>query len=186
MPFLHLPAQSGSNRILAAMNRRHSADDYRRLVDRLRAARPDLALSSDFIVGFPGETDEDFQATLALVDDVGYAQAYSFRYSARPGTAAADAPRQVPRAVASERLYVLQQAIEAQQRVFNHACLGRKLPILLDRPGRKPGQLVGRSPYMQAVHVQAAAESARTIAVARIIASGPNSLAGALSLEEAS
>jgi tRNA-2-methylthio-N6-dimethylallyladenosine synthase len=186
MPFLHLPAQSGSNRILAAMNRRHSADDYRRLVDRLRAARPDLALSSDFIVGFPGETAKDFQATLALVDDVGYAQAYSFWYSARPGTAAADAPEQVPRAVKSERLSVLQQAIEAQQRTFNHACLGRKLPILLDRPGRKPGQLVGRSPYMQAVHVQAAPNLRGSMAVARIIASGPNSLAGMLSLEEGS
>jgi tRNA-2-methylthio-N6-dimethylallyladenosine synthase len=168
------------------MNRRHSADDYRRLVERLRAARPDVALSSDFIVGFPGETDKDFQATLALVDDVGYAQAYSFRYSARPGTAAADAPEQVPRAVKSERLSVLQQAIEAQQRAFNHACLGRKLPILLDRPGRKPGQLVGRSPYMQAVHVQAAPNLRGSMAVARIIASGPNSLAGTLSLEEGS
>ncbi len=184
MPFLHLPAQSGSDRILAAMNRRHRADDYCRLVERLRAARPDLALSSDFIVGFPGETDQDFQATLRLVDEVRYAQAYSFRYSARPGTSAADAPRQVPRAVAAERLAILQQAIEAQQRAFNHACLGRDLPILLDRPGRKAGQLVGRSPYMQAVHVQAPAELRGVIAVARIIASGPNSLAGVLSLEE--
>ena len=183
MPFLHLPVQSGSDRVLAAMNRRHGADDYRRLVDRLRAARSDLAFSSDFIVGFPGETDEDFEATLRLVREVGYAQAYSFRYSARPGTSAADAPRQVPRAVASERLSILRQEIEAGQRAFNHACLGRKLPILMDRLGRKPGQLVGRSPYMQAVHVQAAAELRGTIAMARIVASGPNSLAGTLSWE---
>ena len=183
MPFLHLPVQSGSDRVLAAMNRRHGADDYRRLVDRLRAARSDLAFSSDFIVGFPGETNEDFVATLRLVREVGYAQAYSFQYSARPGTSAADAARQVPRAVASERLSILRQEIEAGQRAFNHACLGRKLPILMDRLGRKPGQLVGRSPYMQAVHVQAAAELRGTIAMARIVASGPNSLAGTLSWE---
>ncbi len=183
MPFLHLPVQSGSDRILAAMNRRHRADDYRRLVDRLRAARPDLALSSDFIVGFPGETNEDFEATLRLVREVGYARAYSFKYSARPGTPAAAAERQVPQAVATQRLSVLQQVLEGQQRAFNHACLGRQLAILLDRRGRKPGQLIGRSPYMQAVHAHAPEALAGNIVVARIVASGANSLAGTLSLE---
>jgi tRNA-2-methylthio-N6-dimethylallyladenosine synthase len=183
MPFLHLPVQSGSDRILAAMNRRHRVDDYRRLVDRLRAARPDLALSSDFIVGFPGETDEDFEATLRLVREVGYARAYSFKYGARPGTPAAAAERQVPQAVATQRLSVLQQVLEGQQRAFNHACLGRQLAILLDRRGRKPGQLIGRSPYMQAVHAHAPEALAGNIVVARIVASGANSLAGTLSLE---
>ena len=183
MPFLHLPVQSGSDRILAAMNRRHRADDYRRLVDRLRAARPDLALSSDFIVGFPGETDEDFEATLRLVRAVGYARSYSFKYSARPGTPAAAAERQVPQAVAMQRLSVLQHVLEGQQRAFNHACLGRQLAILLDRRGRKPGQLIGRSPYMQAVHAHAPEALAGNIVVARIVASGANSLAGTLSLE---
>lgn len=182
MPFLHLPVQSGSDRILAAMNRRHRADDYRRLVDRLRAARPDLALSADFIVGYPGETDEDFEATLRLVREVGYARAYSFKYSARPGTPAA-AKRQVPQAVAAQRLSILQQVLEGQQRAFNHSCLGRRLAILLERRGRKPGQLVGRSPYMQAVHVHAPEALAGSIVVARIVASGANSLAGTLSLE---
>lgn len=183
MPFLHLPVQSGSDRILAAMNRRHRAGDYRRLVDKLRAARPDLALSSDFIVGFPGETDQDFEATVRLVSELGYAQAYSFRYSARPGTAAADAPGQVAKDIASERLAILQDAIDARQRAFNHACLGRELPILLDRPGRKQGQLLGRSPYMQAVHVQAPAERQGSIAVALITGCGPNSLTGRLVTE---
>jgi tRNA-2-methylthio-N6-dimethylallyladenosine synthase len=178
MPFLHLPVQSGSDRLLAAMNRRHRADDYRRLVDRLRGARPDLALSSDFIVGFPGETDEDFEATLRLVREVGYAQAYSFRYSARPGTPAAAAAQQVPQAVATRRLSILQQVLEGQRRAFNHACLGRQLAILLDRPGRKPGQMIGRSPYMQAVHVQAPEVLRGNIVVARVVASGANSLAG--------
>jgi tRNA-2-methylthio-N6-dimethylallyladenosine synthase len=184
MPFLHLPVQSGSDRILAAMNRRHRADDYRRLVDRLRAARDDLALSSDFIVGFPGEADEDFEATLRLVEDVGYAQAFSFCYSARPGTPAAEAA-QVPRAVAGRRLALLQEALAQQQRRFNHACLGRELPVLLDRTGRKPGQMVGRTPYMQAVHVPAAESLRGTIAMTRIVATGVNSLAGTLCGEDA-
>jgi tRNA-2-methylthio-N6-dimethylallyladenosine synthase len=180
MPFLHLPVQSGSDRILAAMNRRHRGDDYRRLVDRLRTVRPDLALSSDFIVGFPGETDEDFEDTLRLVREVGYAQAYSFRYSARPGTPAATAAQQVPRAVAAQRLSNLQRVLEEQRRAFNHACLGRQLTILLDQPGRKQGQLIGRSPYMQAVHVQAPETLRGNTVVARIVASGANSLAGML------
>ena len=180
MPCLHLPVQSGSDRILAAMNRKHTADDYRRTVDRLRAARPDLALSSDFIVGFPGETDADFAATLKLVTAVGYAQAYSFKYSARPGTPAADADGQVPEAVKAGRLAALQQLLEAQQAAFNHACIGRTMPVLLDRAGRKPGQMVGRSPWMQAVHVMAPAERFGRIAGVAIDRATANSLAGHL------
>ena len=180
MPYLHLPVQSGSDRILAAMNRKHTADDYRRTVDRLRAARPDLALSSDFIVGFPGETDADFAATLKLVTAVGYAQAYSFKYSARPGTPAATADNQVPEAVKAGRLAALQQLLEAQQAAFNHACIGRTMPVLLDRPGRKPGQMVGRSPWMQAVHVMAPPERFGRIADIAIDRATANSLAGHL------
>ena len=154
MPYLHLPVQSGSDAILAAMNRGHTADDYRRIIDRLRAHRPDIALSSDFIVGFPGETDADFAATLKLVEDIGYAQAYSFKYSARPGTPAAEMADQVPEAVKADRLAALQEVLERQQAGFNAATIGRRLPVLLEKPGRAAGQLVGRSPYMQAVHVQ--------------------------------
>ena len=180
MPYLHLPVQSGSDRVLAAMNRKHTADDYRRTVDRLRAARPDLALSSDFIVGFPGETDGDFAATLRLVNAVGYAQAYSFKYSARPGTPAAGADGQVPEDVKAGRLAALQQLLNAQQAAFNHACIGRTMPVLLDRPGRKPGQLVGRSPWMQAVHAAAPAGRLGSIADIAIGRATANSLAGHL------
>ena len=180
MPYLHLPVQSGSDRILAAMNRKHTAADYRRTVDRLRTARPDLALSSDFIVGFPGETDEDFAATLKLVTGVGFAQAYSFKYSARPGTPAATAADQVPDAAKAGRLAALQQLLDAQQAAFNHACIGRTMPVLLDRPGRKPGQLVGRSPWMQAVHVMAPPERFGSIADVLIDRSTANGLAGRL------
>jgi tRNA-2-methylthio-N6-dimethylallyladenosine synthase len=155
MPYLHLPVQSGSDRILAAMNRRHSVADYLDVVARVRDARPDIALSSDFIVGFPGETDEDFAATLDLVASVGFAQAYSFKYSPRPGTPAADRADQVPEPVKAERLAALQRLLEAQQRAFNDACVGREFDLLLERPGRHAGQLVGRSPYLQAVHVAA-------------------------------
>lgn len=155
MPYLHLPVQSGSDRVLAAMNRRHGADDYCRLVDRLRARRPDLALSSDFIVGFPGETEADFQATLKLVDDIGFAQAYSFKYSPRPGTPAALAADQVDETVKEERLARLQALIDSQQLAFNRASVGRIVPVLFDRRGRHPGQLVGRSPYMQSVYADA-------------------------------
>ncbi|MYF86631.1 MAG: radical SAM protein, partial [Rhodospirillaceae bacterium] len=180
MPYLHLPVQSGSDRILAAMNRKHTAADYRRTVDRLRAARPDLALSSDFIVGFPGETDKDFAGTLKLVTEVGYAQAYSFKYSARPGTPAATADGQVPEAEKAARLAALQQLLEAQQAAFNHACIGRTMPVLLDRAGRKPGQMVGRSPWMQAVHVMAPPERFGRIADIAIDRATANSLAGHL------
>src|SRR5262249_53813491 len=132
MPFLHLPVQSGSDSVLAEMNRRHTADQYRRLVDRLRAARDDLALSSDFIVGFPGESEADFAATLRLVDDVGYAQAYSFRYSGRPGTPAAERADQVPEAAKADRLARLQERLAAQQAAFNRSCVGSVLPVLFD------------------------------------------------------
>ena len=155
MPFLHLPVQSGSDRILKAMNRRHSSDDYRDVVRRLREARPDLALSSDFIVGFPGESDKDFEDTMALVREIGFVQAYSFKYSKRPGTPAAANELQVPEQVKSERLAALQDLLNEQQLAFNQQCVGNQMKVLLERPGRKPGQLVGRSPYMQAVHVNA-------------------------------
>ena len=178
MPFLHLPVQSGSDVVLEAMNRRHSADDYRRTVDRLRGVRPDLALSSDFIVGFPGERDEDFARTLALVSEVGYAQAYSFKYSARPGTPAAALPRQVPEPVKAERLAVLQQLLDAQQLAFNRQNLGRRMAVLFERPGRLPGQLVGRSPWMQAVHARLPQESLGRIVEVAIVGAGPNSLQG--------
>jgi tRNA-2-methylthio-N6-dimethylallyladenosine synthase len=178
MPYLHLPVQSGSDRVLAAMNRRHGADDFRRLADRLRAARPDLALASDFIVGFPGEGDADFAATLALARDVGFASAYSFKYSARPGTPAAALPDQVPDPVKAERLAALQALLDVQQRAFNQACAGRTLPVLFEREGKRAGQLVGRSPYMQAVHALAPKSLLGLIADVRIVAGHANSLAG--------
>ncbi len=180
MPFLHLPVQSGSDRLLEAMNRRHTADDYRRVIDRLRAARPDLALSSDFIVGFPGERDADFAATLALVEEIGFAQAFSFKYSPRPGTPAALLADQVPEAVKTERLAYLQQLLAAQQRRFNAASIGRTLPVLFEKPGRHAGQLVGRTPYLQAVHALAAPALLGRETLVRITALGPNSLAGEL------
>jgi len=152
MAYLHLPVQSGSDRMLQAMNRKHTADDYRRLVDKLRTARPDIAMTSDFIVGFPGESDQDFADTLKLVDDIGYAGAYSFKYSPRPGTPAALIEKSVEEAVKDERLAGLQQLIDAQQEAFNRACVGKTLPVLIEKPGRKEGQLVGRSPYLQPVH----------------------------------
>src|SRR5262249_47218158 len=154
MPYLHLPVQSGSNRVLAQMNRQHGREDYLRLVERLRAARSDLALSSDFIVGFPGESDADFEATLALVRDVEYAQAFSFKYSARPGTPAASAERQVPDDVKAARLAELQSLLTAQQERFARSCVERVLPVLFEKAGRKKNQAVGRSPYLQPVHVE--------------------------------
>ncbi|MGF1474793.1 MAG: tRNA (N6-isopentenyl adenosine(37)-C2)-methylthiotransferase MiaB [Geminicoccaceae bacterium] len=154
MPFLHLPVQSGSNSVLKAMNRRGSIDDYRRTVNRLRQARPDLALSSDFIVGFPGETEADFEATLSLVRDVDYAQAFSFKYSSRPGTPASVMRGQVADEVKANRLARLQALLSDQADAFNRAMVGRVMPVLFEKPGRHPGQLVGRSPYLQPVHVQ--------------------------------
>jgi tRNA-2-methylthio-N6-dimethylallyladenosine synthase len=161
------------------MNRRHNVDDYRCLVERLRAARPDLALSTDLIVGFPGETDEDFEATLALVAEVQFVQAYSFKYSPRPGTPAAAMPNQVADGIKVERLARLQTLLNNLQQAFNESCIGRLMPVLLDRPGRAPGQLVGRSPYMQPVHVSAAADLLGQIVDLRIENARPNSLEGA-------
>jgi tRNA-2-methylthio-N6-dimethylallyladenosine synthase len=178
MPFLHLPVQSGSDRILAAMNRRHTADDYRRAVDRLRAARPDLALSSDFIVGYPGETDRDFADSLRLIADVTYAQAYSFKYSPRPGTPAAAAADQLPEAVKADRLAALQQLLDAQQLAFNRGFEGRTLPVLIDRAGRRAGQWLGRTPYMQSVHLAADGSAYGRLASVRITSGLANSLAG--------
>ena len=178
MPFLHLPVQSGSDRVLAAMNRRHRAEDYRRLIERLRRARPDLALSSDFIVGFPGESDRDFAATLALVNDIGFAQAFSFKYSPRPGTPAADATDQVPEAVRDERLAGLQQLLRAQQDAFNHSALDRVMPVLFQDVGRHGGQIVGRSPYLQPVHAVAPAALLGETVPVRIVDVTANSLKG--------
>jgi tRNA-2-methylthio-N6-dimethylallyladenosine synthase len=178
MPYLHLPIQSGSDRILEAMNRRHKAEMYLRLVERIRDARPDLALSSDFIVGFPGETDADFEATMDLVRRVNYAQAFSFKYSARPGTPAATAARQVPDDVKAARLAELQALLSAQQDAFNAACKGRVMDVLFEKPGRKPGQAVGRSPYLQPVHVDGASKLIGGIGSVRIADVLPNSLKG--------
>ena len=184
MPFLHLPVQSGSDTILKAMNRRHNAAEYRDLVKRLRDARPDLALSSDFIVGFPGETNADFDATMNLIKDVKYTQAYSFKYSPRPGTPAALMPMQVDEAVKSERLAQLQDLINNQQKAFNESCVGTNMPVLLDRVGRHEGQLVGRSPYMQAVHVVADAQWMGKIVNVDITNAHANSLSGTLSVDK--
>jgi len=180
MPFLHLPVQSGADRILEAMNRRHTADDYRRIIERLRAARPDLALSSDFIVGFPGESEREFEATLALAAEIGFAQAYSFKYSPRPGTPASGMADSLPEAVKAERLARLQAVIAEGQRRFNDACIGRTLPVLFDRPGRHAGQMVGRSPYMQAVHAEVPAHFTGQIVEVTITSAHPNSLGGRL------
>ncbi len=179
-PFLHLPVQSGADRVLKAMNRRHDADTYLRIVEKVRAARPDIALSGDFIVGFPGETEAEFQATLDLAAEAGYAQAFSFKYSPRPGTPAAEAAEQVPEAVKAERLARLQAVLGADQMAFNTACVGREMAVMLEKPGRLAGQLIGRSPYMQSVHLEADAVRIGEIVTARILSAGPLSLAGAL------
>jgi tRNA-2-methylthio-N6-dimethylallyladenosine synthase len=180
MPFLHLPVQSGSDRILAAMNRRHTVADYLRIVERLRSARPDLALSTDLIVGHPRESDEDCRATLRLVGEVRFAQAFSFKYSPRPGTPAASAAGQVPEKVKSQRLAALQLLLSGQQRDFNDACVGRILPVLLEKRGRYEGQLAGRSPYLQSVHLAAPAGRIGEIVPALITAATANSLSGLL------
>ena len=177
MPYLHLPVQSGSDRILEAMNRKHSADDYRRIVDRLRAVRPDIALSSDFIVGFPGETDRDFAETIRLVSEIGYAQAYSFKYSARPGTPAAT-DDQVSDAAKDDRLTTLQQLLRAQQTAFNRSKQDTAMPVLFERPGRYSGQIAGRSPFMQPVHVEAPERLIGAIAECRIVEVMNNSMRG--------
>lgn len=178
MPYLHLPVQSGSDAILKAMNRGHTADAYLRLVERVRAARPDIALSGDFIVGFPGETGQDFEATMALIRAVGYASAFSFKYSPRPGTPAAESDCQVPEDEKSSRLQQLQALIHAQQTEFNAAMVGRTVPVMFERPGRDPGQLVGRSPYLQAVHMLGDQRLIGTVVDTYISGVGTNSLSG--------
>ena len=178
MPYLHLPVQSGSDRILKAMNRKHTAESYVDLVARIRAARPDIAMSSDFIVGFPGESDEDFEATMQVVRDVTYAQAFSFKYSPRPGTPAATSEEQVPEQVKSERLARLQALLSEQQAEFNSACVGRTLDVLLEKPGRNPGQLIGRSPYLQSVFLEAGDRQIGETVRVEITETGPNSLTG--------
>ncbi len=177
-PYLHLPVQSGSDRILASMNRRHRAADYLAIVARARAARPDLALSSDFIVGYPGETDADFEATLELVRAVGFASSYAFKYSSRPGTPAAEMSGQVASAIKAERLARLQGLLEEQRQAFNRACLGRRLSVIFEKPGRRAGQAIGRSPYMQAVCAEAPASLIGAMADVEILDVGPNSLRG--------
>jgi tRNA-2-methylthio-N6-dimethylallyladenosine synthase len=180
MPYVHLPVQSGSDRILAAMNRKHTRKNYLDTIARFRAGRADLAFTSDFIVGFPGETESDFRDTLALVDEVGYAGAFSFSYSPRPGTPAADMEEQVPPDVKSERLQRLQAAITRNQRRFNAGFAGRTVDVLLEKPGKLPGQLVGRSPYLQTVQVMAPVECIGSVHRVIIDEVGSNSLFGTL------
>ena len=180
MPFLHLPVQSGSDHVLKRMNRRHTRAGYLETIARVRAAQAKMAFSSDFIVGFPGESEDDFRATLSLVDEVGYASAFSFKYSPRPGTPAAEASDQVPDDVKSERLHRLQAAIDRQQAAFNARCLGRIFDVLFEKPGRYPGQIVGRSPYLQPVQVMGPTTTIGHIAAVRVTEIGANSLFGAL------
>jgi tRNA-2-methylthio-N6-dimethylallyladenosine synthase len=178
MPFLHLPIQSGSDRMLKAMNRGHTAHEYIDLVASIRAVRPDIALSGDFIVGFPGETEADFSETLALVGQVEYASAFSFKYSSRPGTPAAESTQQVPEDIKADRLKRLQEMLVAQQARFNQSSVGKVFPVLLEKPGRKVGQLIGRSPYLQSVNLDADASRIGQIVPVLINAVGPNSLTG--------
>ncbi|MGJ0557684.1 tRNA (N6-isopentenyl adenosine(37)-C2)-methylthiotransferase MiaB [Methylocystis sp.] len=180
MPYLHLPFQAGADRILAAMNRKHTARDYLDLVARIRAAQPEIALSTDIIVGFPGETEAEFAATLRLVEEVGFAQAYSFKYSPRPGTPGAKLADQVSDGIKTERLARLKELLDSQQTAFNARFVGRTIPVLFERPGRRPGQLIGRSPYLQSVHAEAPAEARGQILPVEILSFGPNSLAGVI------
>jgi tRNA-2-methylthio-N6-dimethylallyladenosine synthase len=179
-PYLHLPVQSGSDRILKAMNRGHTAEEYLALAARLKAARPDLALSTDFIVGFPGETEEDFEETLELVRQAGFVQAYSFKYSSRPGTPAAALPNQVPERLKAERLRRLQALLAKTQSLWYDGLVGQEIDVLFDRPGRRKGQLLGRGPAMQPVHVKAPHTLMNRMARVRIASGGANSLAGEL------
>jgi tRNA-2-methylthio-N6-dimethylallyladenosine synthase len=178
MPYLHLPVQSGSDRILEAMNRRHGRDVFRRIVDRLREVRPDLALSTDFIVGFPGESDADFDDTMRLVIEVGFASAYSFKYSRRPGTPGSAMPDQVPENIKAARLAALQALLGQQAREFNLSKVGAKVPVLFAEPGRKPGQIVGKTPWLQSVYADGPARLIGRILAARLIEGHANSLAG--------
>jgi tRNA-2-methylthio-N6-dimethylallyladenosine synthase len=179
MPYLHLPVQAGSDRILKAMNRQHTAEDYHELVGKIRKARPDIALSGDFIVGFPGESDADFDATMKLVEDVSYAQAYSFKYSPRPGTPGAELEDQVPEAVKTERLSRLQALLGSQQKEFNHSFVGRDMAILLEKTGRSEDQLIGRSPWLQSVIIDASIGNIGDIVNVTISRAGPHSLEAA-------
>jgi tRNA-2-methylthio-N6-dimethylallyladenosine synthase len=179
MPYLHLPVQSGSNRVLKAMNRSHTVESYLATIEKMRAARPDIALSGDFIVGFPGETEEDFEATLKIVDAVGYASAYSFKYSARPGTPAAVMEDQVPREIMDDRLQRLQERINAHSLAFNRSKVGSDTRILIERKGRHAGQMIGKSPWLQSVHVETDARPGDFMDVT-VLAAGPNSLMGAV------
>ena len=178
MPYLHLPLQSGSDKILKAMNRRHTAGEYLETVGKLKEANPELGFSSDFIVGFPGETDEDFAATLDMVDRIGYIQAYSFKYSRRAGTPAAVYPGQVPEKIKAERLNVLQEKLFSRQLNFNKECIGKIMPVLFESKGKKKGQLFGRTPYMQNLHAEAPAESLNRILPVRVTGATVNSLSG--------
>jgi tRNA-2-methylthio-N6-dimethylallyladenosine synthase len=182
MPFVHLPVQSGSDRVLSAMNRRHSTDDYRRVIDRFRAARQDIAFSSDFIVGFPGETEEDFRATLALVAQIGYAGAYSFKYSPRPGTPAAEMREMVSAQEMDDRLERLQELIDSQQSAFNRAMIGSTVDVLFERPARNSGQIVGRTAYLQPAHVLASDEIIGHILPVKVESLERYSLLGALAV----
>jgi tRNA-2-methylthio-N6-dimethylallyladenosine synthase len=179
MPFLHLPVQAGSDRVLKAMNRSHTAEGYFKLLERFRAARPDIALSGDFIVGFPGETEAEFAETLALVDAVGYAQAFSFKYSPRPGTPAASMDGQVPREVMDDRLQRLQAALNRDQHAFNRASVGKSCEVLVERRGKLPGQWLGKSPWLQSVWFEGEV-AIGDLVTADLVKAGPNSLAGAL------
>jgi len=179
MPYLHLPVQSGSDRILKAMNRSHSVESYLRTIAKARAARPDIAISGDFITGFPGETDEDFTQTLAIVDAVGYASAYSFKFSARPGTPAANMEGAVPAHIMDQRLQQLQERLASHSLAFNRHCIGRDTSILIDRKGRQPGQMIGKSPWLQSVFVDTDAAIGDMLDVT-LTGAFPNSLSGAL------
>ncbi|MGB3626739.1 MAG: radical SAM protein, partial [Henriciella sp.] len=178
MPFLHLPVQSGSDRILKAMNRGHTAEHYLDIMHKMRDARPDMALASDFIVGFPGESDQDFEDTMSLVREVGYAIAYSFKYSPRPGTPAADMFGHVPDEVATERLHRLQALLWEQQRAFNASKIGQTIPVLVTGKGRMDGQMHGRSPWQQAIHFDAPATTLGQIVDVKVVGATLNSLAG--------
>jgi tRNA-2-methylthio-N6-dimethylallyladenosine synthase len=178
MPYLHLPVQSGSNRILKAMNRSHTAETYLAILDKMRAVRPDIALSGDFIVGFPGETEQDFEATLQIVDAVRYASAYSFKYSPRPGTPAAVMEDQIERDIMDDRLQRLQARINEHQLAFNRSKIGADTQVLIERKGKHPGQMIGRSPWLQSVHVETAGEPGDIVDVT-LVAAGPNSMTGA-------
>lgn len=180
MPYLHLPVQAGSDKILKAMNRGHTAESYCRQIEKIRSARPDIALSGDFIVGFPGETNEDFEETLALVETVGYASAYSFKYSRRPGTPGAVMAKQVSEDEKDDRLARLQSVLERRRTEFNQAQIGKTLPVLFEKPGRHAGQLIGRSPYLQSVHATAPQSMLGEIAPVTINDVTPNALAGAI------